>query len=427
MIVALIVIAAGTGAALYWLSVGELRSKPGGPWADGPTLYEALQQVNSTVRNTSGGPWELFSYIGFAPEGPFSPTAFGYVNSTNLTLKYCQPAFNGLTVWNGTSFPIFNGSIASGTATFWQFAFFSSTSREIAVATDILGVPHVYSPLPMSNPCLEVTGMTSGAAYYATWVNPLPVDTSVQATAAYAVVGRDFSSNGTPIVEIYANGWTALSDATNHGPGGGVEYSLCGLEGEAGFQPNSVVGEWPDGTVQSTFNGSLSCTAVANPGPPTTYQPYTVALASPGSIEPVAPGLQGRSYSLQVEYPYSNGTIASFDGWGLMSWMTQLSFLNSTGQHPATSALTCQGWVPTVTDCQPTGAGWSALLLSPSGAWMDSFPSVGNASAWAIPNVPIVGGEQLVLICPDSWSVAGNQLVVGGTASVPAVAGSVTI
>jgi hypothetical protein len=427
VIVAAVMVAAGIGGTLYALSLRASTPTSQGLWADGPTLYQAVEQVNSTVRNITGGPWELFSYIGFAPEGLFSPGAYGYVNSTNLTLKYCQSQFNGLTVWNGTSFPVFNGSIASGTATFWQFAFFSGTTHEIIVATDVLGIPHVYAPLPVSNPCLSVTGMASGATYYESWVNPLPVDTSVQAAAAYDVVGRAFEGAHSSLAEIYANGWAALSDATNHGPGGGVEYSLCGLVEEAGMQAKSVVGEWANGTVQNTFNGSLSCTAVAEPGPPVVYGSYLVALSSPGSVEGTWNGLRALSFPLRVEFPYSNGTIADFDGWGLTSWMTDVSLANSTGHDLVATALSCQTWVPTVTDCQPTGSGWAALLLSPDGGWMDSFPSGSNASAWAIPNVPIIGGEQLVVVCPTSWNVTGDLLTVRGATSIPSVSGSAAL
>jgi hypothetical protein len=425
LIIAVIVVAASIGGTAYWLSIRSSSSTPG-RWADGPTLYQAIDQVNTTVRNTTGGPWELFSYIGFAPEGPFSPAAYGYVNSTNLTLKYCQSQFNGLTVWNGTSFPVFNGSIASGTATFWQFAFFSSASHEIVVATDILGVTRVYLPVPLNNPCMSVTGMASGAIYYESWVNPLPVDTSVQAAAGYDVVGKAFAAIHTPLVETYANGWTPLSDATNHGPGGGVEYTLCGLVGASGYQPKSVVGELANGTVQSTFNGSLSCTAVAEAGPPVVYASYIVAMRPPGTPTPVGGGSAGLSFAIQTEFQSSptNTTPVFFDAWGLMSWMTKLSVRNATDQNLAVTPLSCQNWVPSLADCHPAGVGWSVVLVSPSGDWMDTFPSIDNASAWAIPNVPLIGGEQLVVTYPAAWNVSSDEFVVVGTASVPTVSGS---
>jgi len=265
--------------------------------------------VNETVRNTSGGPWTLFSYIGFAPERPFSPESFGYTNSTNLTLKYCQGQFNGLTLWNGTAFPIFNGSVASGTATFWQFAFFSISGQQIIVATDILGVPRVYGALPVTNPCMKQSTMAKDALGYISWVNPIPVDTSVQAANAYDVEGRDFSGQHSPLVEMFINGWVDLSDATNHGMGAGVEYTQCGLAGEAGLEPKGVVGEYSNGVVQNTFNGSLSCTAVAAVGPPVVYVPYAVALSAGANPGPLGGGLASLALSMLVEFLYPNGTV----------------------------------------------------------------------------------------------------------------------
>jgi hypothetical protein len=423
-----IAIGAGIGGTLFWLSFHRAPTPSTGRWADGPTLYQALEQVNTTVRNTTGGPWELFSYIGFAPEGPFSPAAFGYSTSDNLTLKACQSQFDGLTLWNGTSFPIFNGSIASGTATFWQFAFLSNVSQEIIVATNVLGIPHMFPPLALTNSCMTESGMAVEAPGYLSWVNPLPVDTSLQASKAYNVVGKFYEVTHSPLVEVFANGWPPLSEI-NHGEGGGAAYLRCGLVGAAGLQPKGFVGEWPNGSVQNTFNGSLSCTGVASLGPPVVYVPYYVAMAASGVVVPIGGGSRGLSFPIQIEFQSSptNSTPVYFDGWGLTSWMTELSVRNATGQDLPSTPLSCQNWVPALASCQPTGVGWSAILLSASGSWMDSFPSLTNHSDWAIPNVPLIGGEQLVVTYPTLWNVSTDQFEVNGTSSIPVVSGSVPI
>ena len=381
------------------------------------------------MQTTLGGPWLLFSYVGLAPEGPFAPAAFGFSNSTNLTLRYCGSQFDGLTVWNGTAFPIFHGSIASGNATFWQFAFFSYVSREFVVATDVLGVPHVYPALPEDNPCMMQSTMSASAESYVSWVNPLPVDTSVQAANAYGVAGTVFQTDHSTLVEIFANGWTDFSDAFNHGPGGGVDYTLCGLPGAGGEQAESFVGELPDGEVQSIFNGTLSCTGVREPGPPVIYQNYSVALGPVSSLGTLRPGLAGLSLPIEVEFPdwFDNETVPYYDGWGLIAWMTTVTLVSSTDQELPANTSTCQGWVPSIADCNETGSGRFVVLLSASASWMDTLPSSEGGHDWSVPNVPIVGGEQLVVVFPSGWNVSGDLVDVTATSLLPAVSGSVSV
>jgi len=425
------VIAAGVGVSFFWWSLQRKNEPARPPGPDGPTLYQALGRVNATVRNTSGGPWILFSYIGFAPEGPFSPAAYGFEGGDNATLRDCQSQFNGLTVWNGSYIPIFNGSFASGNATFWQFEFFSNRSQEVIVATDVLGVPTVYAPLPLSNACIRQSNMEYAAPTYVSWVNPLPVDTSIQALAAYDYVGEAYSARHSPLMEMFADGWPPLTNI-NHGEGGGASYLRCGLVGAAGMQAKGVVGEYNNGQVQDTFNGSLSCTAVASggyDGIPLVYTPYVVALTIPGTAVSIGGGETGFAFATQTEFAAApgNDTIVDHDGWGLTSWMTQLSVRNAGGQNLTSTPLTCQAWVPSLADCAPNGSGWSAILLSPAGAWMDTYPSLTNSTAWAIPNVPLIGGEQIVVSYPGTWNVSGDQLIVGASSAVPAVSGSVTL
>ena len=109
----------------------NLGTPASAPSPEGPTLHQALSAVNASVRNMSGGPWELFSYIGLAAEDLFNPAALGLGNSTNLSLRYCGEQLAGTTLWNGSTIPAFDGSIASGTAPFWQFEFSSNLTQSV--------------------------------------------------------------------------------------------------------------------------------------------------------------------------------------------------------------------------------------------------------------------------------------------------------
>ena len=146
--VAIIAIAGGLGG--FFILNGQ-DGKSSTIVNDGPTFHDALGAVNLSVNTVSGGPWVLSQVYGVASPVPSSPTSWGWGEYDN-TLASCQAAFNGLTIWNGT-IPLFDGSFNSGTAPFWQFVFFSNTTLQILVATDVLGVVHAYPPILMSSPC----------------------------------------------------------------------------------------------------------------------------------------------------------------------------------------------------------------------------------------------------------------------------------
>jgi hypothetical protein len=421
-VVAVIIVAGASGAVVL---LSNQRASPANA-GDGPTLYQALEAVNFTVRNLTGGPWILFSYIGFAAQSPFNPIAFG-LGGMNLSLRYCSTEYNGLTLWNATSMPVFDGAISSGTAPFWQFEFFSNASQEVLLATDVSDTPHVYAAISQSSPCWEYAGGLV-ASSYESWVNPLPVDSPIQATEAYAALGASFESGNRPIVETFANGFTPLADATDHGPGGGAQYTLCGQVGVAGWQPKGFVGEWPNGTVQSTSLGNVTCTALLTQGLPAVSRHYSVAFADVGQTQPEPPGFADLSTFIQADFPdfYANGSEYA-DAWGLLSWMTLLSLHSATGVSLPSSAPSCQRWVPVADECQPTSNGWSAVLTSATGSWLDSFPSAADGSEWAVPTAAIASGEQLMFVFPSAWNVTGDTMNMSGVASIPWVNGTLTL
>jgi len=404
----------------------NLGTPASGSSPNGPTLYEALSAVNTSVRNMSGGPWELFSYIGFAAQGMFNPAAFSLGTSTNASLRYCGGQLPGVTLWNGSSIPVFDGSIASGAAPFWQFEFSSNSTKGVVVATDTSGVVRAYPPILPTDPCWYYAGGGAASGYFR-WVNPLPEDSSVQAQLSYDRVSRTFESDHRPVVEIFADGFTPLG-AIGHGPNGGVEFFRCGLLGVAGAQPFLIVGFSSSGQVSDTINGTVSCTATYSLGPSPIYTPYSIIPSTPGPPGAFGNGFESVRFSFQTEFPAGvNNSTRYYDAWGLLSWMVSMSLRNSSGQSLPTASLSCQAWVSTVAACTPSGSGWSIILTSADGAWLDSFPSASNASSWSLPVAAIASNEQLVLTYPSPWNITGDSLVFSNTASVPTIGGFETL
>ena len=416
-------VAGGLGAFL----VLEQKSASSPPVvSDGPTLYQALDAVNASVQPTGGGPWGLFSYIGLAAEDTFNPAAFGFSWSTNLSEKFCDLDLNGITLWNGSAIPTFDGSVASGTAPFWQFEYSSNSTTDVVVATDILGAIKVYPAIAPEDSCWNAVGGGAAASYFS-WVNPLPEDSSVQAQLAYSRVAGPFEEANRPLVEIYANGFTPL-DAIGHGPGGGVEFYRCGIVKVAGIQPYLVVGFSPDGKIFDVGTGNLTCTATDSFGPPPVYVPYNIKWWIPDFRSNFATGVNSVVDSffttLQVGIAHN---ITDYDAWGLLTWMTSLAMRASNGTDLPSSPISCQVWYVSPGQCSPSTAGWSAILLSADGATLATYPSAANASSWSVLDASVASQDQIWLTYPASWNLSGDTLVVSGSWSVPTVTGTLSL
>jgi hypothetical protein len=320
----------------------------------------------------------------------------------------------GVTVWNASGIPVFTGSLNSGAAPFWSFVF-KNASGSYTYATNLQGKVRVDSPSSIVANCLQAAGIDSSYI-----VNP-SIDTPETAQLAYSAAGEAFSTRHSPLVEYYVLGNDQVLDPDASPFGWVVNYFRCDIAGVSGLQNYSAVGFLDSGNKSAQFvdNGFLTCT-VSN---------YRIAFAAiPLNATTMFGSTTDTSLPFQVTFPASPSNNSTFyDGWGLLAWMTKLQLLGSNGQPLPVSPATCQSWVPSVADCPANSSGWSMLLLSQTGAWLDSYPSVSNASDWAVPNVILSSEDQFVLVCPDVWNLSGDAIIVNGGPSAPVVTGSATL
>lgn len=424
-----IVIVAGVGA--WWLVKSQGKG-PGIPPVrnDGSTFHQVLASVNVSVANERGGPWALFSVYGIAAETKFSPNLIGYVH-TNVTVNSCGQAFDGLTLWNGT-LPLFNGTFNSGTAPFWQLAYFSNSSQEILVVTDVLGQTHIYPPVAYLSPCMPWYDFSGNPASWITSADLSGVDSSAAAPVAWnAVLGvsaaaGDWISGQGPETEIFTLGPGMFMGLGDVASAYGIYLDRCGEVGVAGSQPLILTGVGTSGQLLGVSNLTHNC-ALVNSGHGAYDSEYDLLFSTPSiSSNPSAEWLTA---GFQVAIALPNGTLGSFyDEVGLANWMTSWNLTTASGQYLPVGTAGCQSWVPSLSDCPANDTGWYAVLLSASGGWLDSYGARSNGTVgWSEPVTALVSHQQLVVVCPSTWNVTGDQLNVTSTVATSSVIGSLTL
>jgi hypothetical protein len=421
------------------LSVGHVVSShepPGRAWPvvpDGPTFYQALSAVNASTTHLSGGPWLLFSVYGIAAPVPFSPELIGESLSENETVNFCGHEFNGVTLFNGT-LPTFDGTFNSGTAPFWEFAFYSNQSQQVLVTTDIQGTVDSYSPISVSNECHPwVDFIANNSANWTRLQTHLPVNSSVAAAAVWGTTAQEsesvaqFVGQGEPYAEIMTIGpgfFQGFGDQDTYG--WGVIFDRCGEVDITGVQPFVAAGVANRG--EGPVAGIIyhNC-ALQYSGAGVFDTEYDWLFSSP-SIESTAGSTQvAIPYQLGAAYP--NGTFGDFyDEVGLANWMTKLTLTSPSGPALSLASPTCLQWVPSLGDCPAAPSGWFAVLTSPYGEWIDSYGVQPNGSAgWSMAVTAFVSNQELVIVIPSSWDPIGDVLTPTCTNTFSVVEGSATL
>jgi hypothetical protein len=395
-----------------WYELSPRQSKQGsGVVSDGPTFAQAFSAVNGSVGRLPGGPWTLSQAFGIATPIPSSPSSWGWPGDYPETMNACQPAFNGLTIWNGT-LPLFNGTFNSGTAPFWQFVFFSNQSGQLLIGTDVVGEVAVYPPIGLSSACAVFSHLG-----YEPWTSAklisrglFPIDTPVMAEAAWGAVGKTWVDGlGEQLTEMYLIG--NLPFGSGASPTTQLEYFTCGTLGGVGVTRGLSVFTDPynPSDVAAWENYSLGCTPTANNW---TAIPIHVDFAN----STVTHGQEGGYYAQNFQVMSgSNVSDQSNQTLGITSWMVNLSLTSSSGGSLPLGTSGCNDWTRTYTNCLPYPSGWYAVLLSKSGEWMDSFGETTYQGAWSLSVVPIVSGQFIVVVVPNTWTLTNATLTVSST------------
>lgn len=425
IIVVVVVASIGLGSWLFF-DRGS-GSSATGPIGDGPTLYQAIARVNQSLDNVSGGPWALFSIYGIAAQMPYSPNVESYP-SENRTVNDCQAQFNGLTLWNGT-IPTFNGTPDSGTAPFWQFGYYSNVSQQILVVTNVLDSVHVFPPMPVNGSCQPWYDLGNPED----WVqelSPFLPDSSVAAQSALHAISQEINQSWfghvSPMVEIFTTGPGIFDLLGDLGGGAGVIFERCGLAGVTGLQPVLQWGESLQGKNGSLSNGTTNCALLNHPY----FAGYgTYDLEAALANETTFFGTDQFRASFQVAMVSHNSSVpTNYDGWGLANWMTSWNVTTHSGESLPLGSSTCWSWVSTTAECSANTSGWFVVMVSATGAWVNSFGALAAGGAgWSEPVTAVVSNQQLLIVLPSSWTITGDQASVTSTVSSSSVIGTLAL
>ena len=398
---------------------------------DGPTLYAAYDATDALVRNASGGPWVLFWGVGIAAQAAFSPNVLNYFTSENLTVNNCEAMYNGLTIWNG-SIPIFNGTLNSGTAPFWQFAFYSNATNRILFATDVLDRITVYPSEPnayLIGNCMPWYDL-SIPPDPGNWTRDLQASSANSPTVAgvaTTLIGQGILDQKSPWAELFYLGPGMYGGTAAVTESVAAYFDRCGLEGVSGFQPLDLVATTESGGNPFLDNESTICALLNSANSLHLYPAYYQFEFSASTIQTKGSTLQAATpYQAEIRwYNYSN---VSSDAWGLANWLTSWNLTTSAGQHLPLATPICESWAPSVSNCGANSSGWYGVVLSASGEWTNSYGALpGGGVGWSEPVTALVSHQQFVIVTPSSWNVTSDVLSVSSTVSTSTVVGSDTL
>lgn len=437
-LVAILVVAGSFGG---WYILQQTTRSPSGPTVldDGPTFYQALASLNSSVTTESGGPWSIFSVMGIASQAAYSPSVKGYVSfNASVPVNGCQAALNGLSMFNG-SIPIFTGTFNSGTAPFWQFAYYSNTTSEVLVGTNTLGTPHLFSPFPLQSTCTNAWG--DFQLDPSRWVGQIYNNSSftpnspIAAGVVWGNVDTGYLDRHQPLVELFTSG-PAMLAATQDLPYGvfGVDFVSCGLAGFTGYKTDWATGYGmayysgvdKSGQYAGAFNATTNCFLGNTPAVPGAVTGAYQLLLSNATTS-TATDTTWFTASMAVNFALTSGG-EYYDMWGLANWMTSWNLTTPSDSRLPLGMPACTSWVLSVVDCVANSSGWYVAVLSASGGWINAYGALPNGTAgWSEPVSPFVSHQQLVIVAPSSWNIAGDELAGSSTVIICTVVGSVAL
>jgi hypothetical protein len=347
----------------------------------------------------------------------------------------CQ-VLPGPTLWNLSKVQITNTSLWGGRSVYWQLVYLNDTYAMV-FASDINGSIVLGGPYGASTTCVSSLESGFGGLFTLSFPRPywLPggafargllatlaqLNSSSWATTAATNLGNgSLRAWGGDLVAYYTLGytWLNLVDWTNEG--WLVWYQACGIPGRSGEQPYGETG-WALNSSPSKYYGSLTGTMSC---PVNTNAHFQVSFNQTSSASLGS----GAEVAEHLTMGLGNGTyVYDETANSLVSWMASVSLKSSGGSSISPAAEACAINATGLAECSGPPDSWYAVLLSPDGYLLDTYPTVARGNQWEYPNVFVTNNDTLVLVSANSLTGTGDTLSLGGAHSFPQVLGSISL
>ncbi len=388
------------------------------------TSGQAYSEANSTVARIPGGPWGLVSMQGFVADGLATP--FGEDQAASQGLA-------GPNTWNLSAVGTLNATLWSGRSLFWQLMFMNA-STSMAFVEVAESEVYEQGPIGPTNPCvkgLETSwwGMFSSepASY---WLPGSQFDEQLGLTAealnssdwaptAATHLANRSAESWVRIMAVYTLGWTDLSLVDWSNATWLAWYQSCGLPGLNPYRPYAETG-WTLGADPSVFygqlSGMLSCPVVQG-------SPFNFTY----SLEPASVSPEIIEYGLHIGFGGNGSWFYNSSADSLSAWMIEMNLNSSTGAPIPAASPNCPLQRPNLSGCAPPPSGWYAVLLSPTGWVLDTYPSTAGATSWTVPNVAVTNADTLAIVSSGSLHGSGDVFGVASNQTWWPVFGSVVV
>jgi hypothetical protein len=379
------------------------------------TFRSAWAAVSGALSAFANGSWRVSFAEGVAADAPWSPPLDLLPYDNVSAWDSCEAELSGvstLTYWNASIYPASTSAdvFSSGAAPLWTFVV-NGSDTSTYVASWFLGNVTVNAELDSGSSCLQfpIFNSTSQLVHPSQELDSSAIASEVSGlhqnwtqqppptTYAYTPM----PSPPVPEVALYFPGLQSVSLSPG-GPSNGdwtVDYQPCGLVGSYGllaadnnYQLNSTV--IPQNPLAEYSTTALSCYDSA-------YQVHFNQTSAE-----LAPMNSGNYVEFTLNVTLLTSAVPA--RWNLSDLSTSLFVPEASVPGDSSNPLTyvtpelCGPGSTNLSSCPPPAQGWYAVLLGPTGNWMDSFPTTPYGGAWAAAGVGLQSGDRIALVQSNS-------------------------
>ncbi len=408
-IIAIAIVLVVTGAGVASNEIYQATRPAASPYPAPPpgwgTFKTAWNAVSGAFRPFANGSWTISFAEGAAADGPWSPPALLWaLYGTSYTS--CEEQLSGIstiTFWNASAYPYSDSPnvFLSGAAPLWTFIFNGTGTLTFVVTWD-RGNLVLNGALGPDSSCMNTPLFNPGY-----W--PIQPSAELDSNAiAWQVAAYDrlipptslepMPEPPNPAFALYFPGQELLPSTIEGGNLWTVAYGACGLPGQLGV-------------VSDTYSYLLNATSLqtgnsysfmTGSGRQACYDTlYQVLFNQSQIVVPLTPAGLYHEWFLNATF-FSSAVPAT---WTISDLTTSLlpyqvlpPFTGGAQPPLPSAAALCGPGTANASSCPTPTQGWYLVLLSHTGQWMDSYPSVANGTSWTIPAVPVSTGDRLLLV-----------------------------